>query len=161
MKTNKIFIIVIFCLISSLSFAQQYKITGTWTLKERKAVSGPQYRNALPDKYTITRTKDSLTVQGSFNGEIPLSISFAFNGQVVTTRDPSGRKINSVLKWSADHQTLTLISKYSSPDNERTLDFTRIRTIKLLGADLSLDVRSEEANPDHQSWEAVGTYAKQ
>lgn len=135
-------------------------ISGTWTLKGKTGVSGPQYVNALPESQIIRLTKDSLITDGIFEGT-KVGANYALNGSVSISKSAKNETITRQIKWSNDGQLVTLITAISYPGDAKKVYLTRYKTLKIEDGVLKVGLKSDEADPANQSWETQATYVRQ
>lgn len=153
-----------FVLVTCYATAQD-QFTGTWKLKEKQNVSGPDYMNALPNAITIQPAKDSLVIEtvstDGDNKETTSRIATALNGSAVTYTSPtSGRKVARSLQWSNDKKTLTITSNISKEGDDNEIEITRV-DVYTMDAQGNLNLQRKSIETVYESWEAKGVFVKQ
>ena len=90
--------------------AQNANISGTWVLKERQIISGPDYANGIPKQILIAVSRDSLSLSRTYVGTSKDEIvaeSLALDGSPTEIlRTVSKRK--SFLKKGDDTNTFSI-----------------------------------------------------
>jgi dipeptidyl aminopeptidase/acylaminoacyl peptidase len=161
LKLISFFIAILF----STAVCAQTNFIGTWDIKEKQMVTGPQYANALPKQIKVSQTADSLFIESTSIGnggqDYISRQSFAMNGkESERTNTSSKRKYVSGLQWSPDKSTLIFTTVFYVPENENTVDFTRIETWTLAAnGQLNIDKKSIETRSE--TWEIKGIFEKQ
>jgi len=139
----------------------QANFSGSWSLKQKEYISGPQYVNALPDKLVISQEKDSLifhTIYRDEDGsESGIRHSIPMNGKAISNFSTSlERKFTRRLQWSEDKNELTITTQISLAGNENEVDLTRVETWKFYGGQLLVEIKSLETTSEN--WEAKGLF---
>jgi hypothetical protein len=142
----------------------QTNFTGSWSLKEKKHITGPEYGNALPSKLKVEQKTDSVIIESTNMGnegkETTSRQAIAMNGKTQTINSAtSKRKYVRSLAWSADKKSLILTTLFYIPENENEIDFTRIETWTLADGNLSINKKSVETRSE--TWEVNGIFEKQ
>lgn len=158
-------ILMMAILIASVSFSQAStpaNFSGTWAKQSTEEVEGPQYANALADKYVVTQTKDSLIIE-SYTGENSGGKqAFAINGgKTIVNSVASKRKYTWWLSWSADKKTVFLATAFSRENEPDNLDLTRVETWSLSEDGKTLNVKKKSQETQSETWATNGVYSKQ
>lgn len=139
----------------------QVNFSGSWSLKQKEYVSGPQYVNALPDKLVIEQEKDSLIVETIYieddGTESRNRLSIPMNGKAISKFSTSlERKFTRQLQWSEDKNELTITTQISLAGNENEIDLTRVETWRMDGGRLLVEIKSLETTSEN--WEVKGFF---
>jgi hypothetical protein len=148
---------------SLYSFSQS-NFSGTWLLKTKQQVSGPEYINALPKKITIDQQKDSIVIETVSPGPIGNDIT---SKQIIATDSKpfssvgltSKRKFTRTFQWDKAGSSFMIKTIFYTQGDENEIDFTRVETWQLKDNTLLIDRKSIETRSD--TWETIGTFSKQ
>lgn len=151
-------------LLAGIHCFAQGNFSGTWILKEKEALNGQLFANALPTQATYKITVDSLIVEsetpGSDGKDVHSRQAFAQNGKPFSFISKSmKRKVTRILEWTADKSGLTLTTVYSLPENETEEDFRRIEKLTLSANGQLICIRTSQETR-YDSWEVKGTFDK-
>lgn len=163
MKRLLLSTLVLFTIIATQA---QTNFSGTWKLKEKQHISGPEYSNALATDIIVRQTADSLiteTVSAGTDGqEVRSRSSVPLNGKAVSsTSVQSARKVTRSISWSPDKKTLTLTSHIYKAGDENEVELTRIDTWGLSPDGKQLLINRKSVETVSENWEARGTFDKQ
>ncbi len=152
-------ITLLFIALFAFNSMSQTNFTGTWNLKEKQHINGPDYANGAPAAFTVDQSKDSIFI---FTPEDNSRVSFPRDGKMITTKGKtSGRKIIRGLKWSEDKKTVIFTSEIYRVDNENEIELTRIDEWKLSPDEKQLNFHRRSVETITESWEVKATYDKQ
>lgn len=149
MKKLKTLIAILF--IGTGAFAQA-DFSGTWVLKNKEYVNGPQYGNALAEEVVVKQTKDSVTVGKT-------SVSMNGKGTTVMNKESNRKSVKSIA-WSKDKKTATFTTAIYAEGNEKEIELTRIDTWTLSPDGRQLMVNRKSVETKSENWEVKGTYEK-
>lgn len=140
----------------------QTNFSGSWKEPQLEMIEGLQYANAIPVEIEVVQTKDSIKITSLENTENakPASRTFLLNGKVnnrISTT--SKRTITTSATWSADKQTLTLITIYSNAEKPAEAEYTNTEVWTKNGeGQLVITKTSDAAVTD--DWTIKATYSK-
>lgn len=140
--------------------AQNANISGTWVLKERQIISGPDYANGIPKQILIAVSRDSLSLSRTYVGTSKDEIvaeSLALDGSPTEIlRTVSKRK--SFLKKGDDTNTFSIeVSFRSIKTGERTnADYVENWKLSASGKELTIEKYANGA--DGSNWSIEGVY---
>jgi thioredoxin-related protein len=141
-------------------FAQNENISGTWVLKERQIVSGPDYANGIPKQILIAVSRDSLSLSRTYVGtskDETVAESLALDGSPnEVLRTISKRK--SLFKKGNDPNSFSIeVSFRGIKTGERTnADYVENWTLSPSGKELTIEKYANEA--DGNNWSMKGLY---
>ena len=158
----RIIIVALFLLTAALCQGQP-KFDGTWVLKDKVQVAGPEYLNALPTQMYIIQDSDSLIIEsitiGADGKDTKSRQAIALNGKPYTrTSLTSKRKYIRNLGWSVDKQSLMLTTVFYVPENENEVDFTRVEIWDIKDGQLQVHKKSIEGRSE--SWEVKSVFER-
>ncbi|WP_276485749.1 hypothetical protein [Paraflavitalea pollutisoli] len=159
----KMFCFLTGILISCACYAQE-GVKGTWVMKTKEVVTGPDYENGIPTQVSFKQEGDSLIIESVFienNAEVNNRQAVLMNGQPATkTGAASGRKYVRSIKWNADKKGLVFTTVIYVPENPTEVDLTRIETITVSpdGKELTLNKKSVETKAEN--WESKAVYVR-
>lgn len=162
---KNIFVLCVILFINSMSFAQ-VNFSGTWIMKEKQHIQGPEYDNALPNHFKVDQQKDSLCIEvssiGKEGGYVMNRLAVAMNGHSTETISPSSkRRIVRNISWSADKKSLKLTAIFYMPEDGTKVDFTRIEIWMLSADEHQIKVNKKSIETRSETWEVDGTFEKQ
>jgi thioredoxin-related protein len=140
--------------------AQNANISGTWVLKERQIISGPDYANGIPKQILIAVSRDSLSLSSTYVGTSKDEIvaeSLALDGSPTEIlRTVSKRK--SLLKKGDDTNAFSIeVSFRSIKTGERT-NSDYVENWKLSASGKELTVEKYANGADGSNWSIEGVY---
>jgi hypothetical protein len=139
--------------------SQQTNFTGTWKLKEKQAINGPQYGNAMPAQIKVDQGRDSVIMESTYDESMIIRTALSMTGEALVTKNANGQKLVTNVKWVENKKIMIITTTFYLPDNENTVDFKRISSWSLDGNILTIDKTSVETT--HESWETKGVFEKQ
>jgi thiol-disulfide isomerase/thioredoxin len=117
-KTVAAIILISFSL-TNHAFSQM-EFSGTWVLKNRKSIEGPNYENGVPLKISISLLSDSIIIErkslNENNEETVVSEKLKINDREVESRTTLNNKKLSKIAYIKDNQ-LEEYLRYTSGDN--------------------------------------------
>lgn len=161
----KIYVSIAAILITTTLNAQT-NFSGTWSLKEKQHVNGPEYSNGVPNKLNVQQSKDSviieyITIDGD-SKESKSRVAYPMNGKSYTMVSPSsGRKTVKYLEWTLDKNSVTFTNDIYKQGSEDDIELTRIDDWKLSPDGKQLLLHRKSVETITESWEVNGTYEKQ
>ena len=155
---NVLIILVLSTVIFTFNGQSQTNFSGSWNLREKTHISGPEYANGAPAAFTVQQGRDSIIIIYPENNT---RISFAQNGKPsASTGTQSGRKVIRNLKWSDDKKSVTFTSDIYKIDNENEIELTRIDNWKLSDDSKQLNFHRRSVETITESWEVSAVYDK-
>lgn len=137
---------------SSAVLFGQTNYSGTWVLKSKEHINGPEYQNALQEEMTVRQTKDSISTGKS---------SVALNGKPTTTiSKESNRKLVKSVGWSSDKKVATFTTAIYAEGNEKDVELTRVDSWTLSPDGKQLTVLRKSIETKSENWEVKGVYEK-
>jgi hypothetical protein len=157
---GNVLIIVVLALIAfTVPGYSQTNFSGTWNLKEKQHIKGPEYANGAPAAFSVEQSKDSIVITYPENNS---RVSFALDGKATSNIGAqSGRKVVRSLKWSADKKTVTFTSDIYKAGNENEIELTRIDAWSLSPDGKQLNFHRNSVETITESWEVKGVYGKE
>lgn len=149
-KNHMIRILIIAIIITGFNAKAQSNFTGSWKLREKTHISGPEYSNAMAEALVIKQNADSL-----WTGKRGL----AMNGTRLIFFGEENRKMVKALSWAENKKSFKVITVIYMPDNDKEIDLTREDTYSMVGTELVISRKSIETNSE--SWETKGIYTKE
>lgn len=148
---SKLTVLSIALLLSATVFGQT-NFSGSWVLKSKEHINGPQYANALAEEMTVKQTADSISTGKR---------TVAMNGKPSSAMDTeSNRKIVKSIAWSADKKTATFTTAIYVPGNENEVELTRIDVWTLSPDGKQLTIQRKSVETKSENWEVKGSYEK-
>ena len=165
MKARFTLIVAIITIMSAATFSQQTNFSGTWVIREKQHVTGPEYINAMAKQIKVEQAKDSLIIETVTDGgegkDVTSRQSYALNGKPsFATSTISKRKYTKTLAWSPDKKVLTITTVFSMPENEKETDLTRVETWTLSADGKHLNVDKKSIETRSETWEVKGAFEK-
>ena len=165
MKARFTLIVAIITFMSAATYSQQTNFSGTWVIKEKQHVTGPEYINAMAKQIKVEQAKDSLIIETVTDGgegkDVTSRQSYALNGKPsFATSATSKRKYTKTLAWSPDKKVLTITTIFSMPENEEETDLTRVETWTLSADGKHLNVDKKSIETRSETWEVKGAFEK-
>jgi hypothetical protein len=148
---SKLTVLSIALLLSATVFGQT-NFSGSWVLKSKEHINGPQYANALAEEMTVKQTADSISTGKR---------TVAMNGKPSSAMDTeSNRKIVKSIAWSVDKKTATFTTAIYVPGNENEVELTRIDVWTLSPDGKQLTIQRKSVETKSENWEVKGNYEK-
>jgi hypothetical protein len=153
---NAILIAILTLVVFATPLYAQTDFSGTWTLKEKQHIKGPDYSNGAPAAFTVQQNKDSIVIVYTDGNS---RATFSQNGKVsASVGAQSGRKVKRSLKWSEDKKSVTFTSEIYKVGNDREIELTRIDKWSLSPDRKQLNLHRQSVETITESWEVKGVY---
>jgi len=143
-------LLIIALVLAGVNAQAQTNFTGSYKLKEKQQIAGPEYNNAMAEEVMIKQNADSLST-----GKRAL----AMNGTKLTFAGEENRKMVRSLTWAADKKSFKITTIIYMPGNDKEIDLTREDTYSIVDSELVINRKSIESNSEN--WETKGTYTKE
>ena len=158
--------VCIMAMLMTATLQAQTNFSGTWSLKEKQHISGPDYSNGVPNKLNVQQTKDSVIIEyisiDGDNKESKSRVAYPMNGKSYTmVSAASGRKTVKHLEWTLDKKAVTFTNDIYKQGSEDDIELTRIDGWKLSPDGKQLLLHRKSVETITGSWEVNGTYEKQ
>jgi hypothetical protein len=155
---NAILIAVLTLVVFATPLYAQTDFTGTWTLKDKQHIAGPEYSNGVPAAFVVEQNKDSIVIVYTEGNS---RVTFSQNGKVsASVSTQSGRNIKRSLKWSDDKKSVTFTSEIYKVGNDREIELTRIDKWSLSPDRKQLSLHRKSVETITESWEVKGVYQR-
>lgn len=161
----KLYLTIIAMLLTA-SLNAQTSFSGTWSLKEKQHISGPEYSNGVPNKLNVLQSSDSVIIEyitiDADNQESKSRVAYPMNGKNYTMVSPSsGRKTVKHLEWTADKKSVTFTNDIYKQGSDEDIELTRIDEWKLSADGKQLLLHRKSVETITESWEVNGTYIRE
>lgn len=161
----KLYLTIIAMLITA-SLNAQTSFSGTWSLKEKQHISGPEYSNGVPNKLNVLQNSDSVIIEyitiDADNQESKSRVAYPMNGKNYTMVSPSsGRKTVKHLEWTSDKKSVTFTNDIYKQGSDDDIELTRIDEWKLSPDGKQLLLHRKSVETITESWEVNGTYVRE
>ena len=119
--------VCIMAMLMTATLQAQTNFNGTWSLKEKQHISGPDYSNGVPNKLNVQQTKDSVIIEyisiDGDNKESKSRVAYPMNGKSYTmVSAASGRKTVKHLEWTLDKKAVTFTNDIYKQGSEEDID---------------------------------------
>jgi hypothetical protein len=152
-------------LLTSIVFAQKTDLSGNWTLKDQRSISGTLYSNGVPKQIKVTQTNDALvletTTANAQGQDVMTTENLAFNGKKFETTTPSKRKKSVALTWDTAGKIYTHTSDLSKITDTNKVEIRYTDTWSLEDGKKLIMLRKAENFANGEVWESKSIYQKQ
>lgn len=165
MKTNSFLsraTILLFLLpVAQKGLAQTVSMNGTWKIKDKQYISGPQYGNALPERMEFMLTNDSVKIKRYYEG--PNSSTYTIDELLprdgsATTRTTNNNNRKGVYKNVGKENQFTISVTYRNATTgaQSSADFTEDWQVAETRTEMVIEKKATE--PNGTTWVVKGIY---
>jgi hypothetical protein len=164
---KKLQLVALCIVLGTTLFAQKpADFSGTWTLKDRKSLSGQDYANGVPGKVTFKSNKDSIYITraiGDQTGQLVPSDESVSLSKPTESITATKKKRVTTLSWDKQSNSMMLNSSFNLPEsiNETTFKVTEKWTLSADNKKLTLVKNFENVKDTNDKWSMEGYYEKE